>query len=159
MGLISLDIPMPRCCEECPCFSSDIYSCNASCRGYYETDQDALINEPWLNPLKVKTWETRAEWCPLIDSGPHVMTLEEVENALNTIVWVDIPTIINTENMYALIVAYSHKDKYVEIRYFNVVFLRDVSYDVYGKKIRFWNLRPTNEQREAVRWDDNKSDD
>lgn len=85
----------------------------------------------------------------------HVMTLEEVEDALDTVVWVDRPLFDNTSNEYALIDAYSRKTQMVELRYpFSDKEYRErADYAAYGKNWRCWNARPTDEQREAVKWD------
>ena len=49
--------------------------------------------------------------------APRVMTLEEVEEALDTVVWVDRPLFDNLSSEYALIDSYSRKLQIVELRY------------------------------------------
>ena len=86
---------------------------------------------------------------------PRVMTLEEVEDALDTVVWVDRPLIDNTSDEYALIDAYSRKTQIVELRYpfCDKDYRERADYATYGKTWRCWTSRPTDEQREAVKWE------
>ena len=86
---------------------------------------------------------------------PRVMTLEEVEGALDTVVWVDRPNLENTSDEYALITAYSMKHGYFDLRYtFCDPNYRERSdYATYGKRWRCWTQRPTDEQRKAVEWE------
>ena len=86
---------------------------------------------------------------------PRVMTLEEVEDALDTVVWVDRPLIDNTSDEYALIDAYSRKTQIVELRYpfCDKDYRERADYATYGKTWRCWTSRPTDEQRDAVKWD------
>lgn len=86
---------------------------------------------------------------------PRVMTLEEVEDAIDSVVWVDRPLFDNLSNEYALIDSYSRKLQIVELRYpFCDKDYRERSdYATYGKAWRCWTARPTDEQREAVAWE------
>lgn len=47
----------------------------------------------------------------------RVMTLEELENALDTVVWVEEPKFENFADHYALIMAYSHKVGFVRVSF------------------------------------------
>lgn len=88
-------------------------------------------------------------------NAPRVMTLEEVEEALDTVVWVDRPLFDNLSSEYALIDSYSRKLQIVELRYpFCDKDYRERSdYATYGKTWRCWTSRPTDEQRKAVKWE------
>lgn len=87
---------------------------------------------------------------------PHVLTLEEVEDALDTVVWVDRPQIENSSDEYALITAYSRKLKSVELRFIDKGRRgwRRWSYEQYGKTWRCWDKRPYDEQRKAAKWNE-----
>jgi len=91
----------------------------------------------------------------LKEQEPRVMTLEEVEDALDSVVWVDRPLFDNLSTEYALIDSYSRKLQIVELRYpFCDKDYRERSdYATYGKTWRCWSYRPTDEQREAVKWE------
>lgn len=88
----------------------------------------------------------------LKEQGPRVLTLEEVEDALDTVVWVDRPQIENFSDEYALISAYSHKLRYVDLKFIDGDEAR-WTYEKYGKFWRCWDKRPLDEEREAVKWD------
>ena len=84
---------------------------------------------------------------------PRVLRLEEVEDALGTVVWVDRPQIDNSSDEYALISAYLHELGWVYLRFVGADTSR-WTYEQYGKTWRCWDKRPTDEQRGAVVWDD-----
>ena len=85
---------------------------------------------------------------------PRVMTLEEVEDALDTVVWVDRPDMENTSEAYARISAYSRVNKEIWLRYAFIEKPRTKveAYGDYGITYRCWTSRPTDEQREAIPW-------
>jgi hypothetical protein len=85
----------------------------------------------------------------------RVMTLEELENALDTVVWVEEPEFENFADHYALIMAYSHKVGFVRVSFGFAEMPVDCEYEYedYGKKWRCWTQRPTDEQREAAKWE------
>jgi hypothetical protein len=78
-----------------------------------------------------------------------VMTLEEVKNA--EIVWIEqggqcVPAIkIRTLEDGKMIFAYSYDDNIHTI---------NIMPKYYGEISRCWTFKPTDEQREAVKWDD-----
>jgi hypothetical protein len=85
----------------------------------------------------------------------RVMTLEEVENALDTVVWLEEPEFENFADHYALIMAYSHKVGFVLVSFGFADMPVDCKYkyEDYGKKWRCWTQRPTDEQRKVVKWE------
>ena len=89
----------------------------------------------------------------LSKAQPRVLTLNEVEDALDTVVWVDKPQTENSAAEYALISGYSRKLGYVDLEYFYGIEAR-WTYDQYGKTWRCWDKRPFDEQRAAVKWDE-----
>lgn len=93
--------------------------------------------------------------------GPRVLTLEEVEDALDTVVWLDMPESENLADGYSLIMAYSRKNGFVM---FDSPFGDNPSqdrfeYEDYGKTWRCWDKRPTDEQRGCVKWDEIQSEE
>lgn len=84
----------------------------------------------------------------------RVMTLEELENALDTVVWVEEPEFENFADHYALIMAYSHKVGFVRVSFGFAEMPVDCEYEYedYGKKWRCWTQRPTDKQRKATQW-------
>ena len=83
-----------------------------------------------------------------------VMMLEEVEDALDSVVWVDKPLFDNLSSEYALIDSYSRKLQIVELCYpfYDKDYRERSDYATYGKTWRCWTSRPTDEQREATPW-------
>lgn len=93
---------------------------------------------------------------PVEQTTPNaaVMTLDQLEDALDTVVWLETPVSENLADGYSLIMAYSHKHGYM---FFDSPFGDNPSqdrleYSEYGKSWRCWNKRPTDEQRKAVKW-------
>ena len=91
---------------------------------------------------------------------PRVLTLVEVEDALDTVVWVERPGDENLVDGFGLIVVYSHKEGWMCIQrpFGEDPSEDDYDYSDYGKGWRCWSARPTDEQRKAVRWDDSRID-
>ena len=74
---------------------------------------------------------------------PHVLTLEEVEDALDTVVWVETIGSPNTSDWYALVDSYSRKYEKICLRFIvSYTEIDDYSYKNYGKTWRVWNKRP-----------------
>lgn len=88
----------------------------------------------------------------------RVMTLEEIEDALYNVVWLDIPGAENLADGFSLIMAYSRKNGYVllDSPFGDNPSQDRFEYTDYNKTWRCWTSRPTDEQREAVKWDANE---
>ena len=91
----------------------------------------------------------------LKEQEARVMTLDQLEDALDTVVWLETPVSENLADGYSLIMAYSHKYGHM---LFDSPFGDNPSqdrleYSEYGKSWRCWNKRPTDEQRQAVKWE------
>ena len=132
--MISVDIPMPENCRVCPLMYDD-FRCNVSDEGFYEKDFD--IYEEDLRP----------DWCPLIDSAPHVMKLSDIHNHMA--LWIEERP--QEEITLCIGGASAGEWKYFITEYDASIWRRD---DVYGKTWRAWTAKPTAEQRKAVKWDD-----
>lgn len=90
----------------------------------------------------------------LKEQEAKILTVNQLEDALDTVVWLETPVSENLADGYSLIMAYSHKYGYM---YFESPFGDNPSQDIleyseYGKSWRCWNKRPTDEQRQAVKW-------
>lgn len=83
---------------------------------------------------------------------PRVLTLEEFEDALDTIVWVDRPQIMNSSSEFALLVSYSRKHEKTDLWFIDDDEITNWCYSDYGKTWRCWTSRPTDKQREAAPW-------
>ena len=87
---------------------------------------------------------------------PRVMTLEEVQDALDTVVWLDDGD-ENTSGNYALVEFVSYNGAMTAV-WFKLMDRaagqQRRHYESYGKRWRCWDIRPTDEQRKAVKWDD-----
>jgi len=91
----------------------------------------------------------------LKEQEPKVLTVDQLEDALDTVVWLETPVSENLADGYSLIMAYSHKYGYM---IFDSPFGDNPSqdkleYSEYGKSWRCWDKRPTDEQRHAVKWE------
>jgi len=86
----------------------------------------------------------------------RVMTLEEIEDALDNVVWLDIPGAENLADGFSLIMAYSRKNGFVllDSPFGDNPSQDRFEYTDYNKTWRCWTARPTDEQREAVKWDE-----
>lgn len=90
----------------------------------------------------------------LKEHEPKVLTINQLEDAIDTVVWLETPVSENLADGYSLIMAYSHKYGYM---YFDSPFGDNPSqdrleYSEYGRSWRCWDRRPSEEQRKAVKW-------
>ena len=131
-------------CRECP-YAKTSYDPEQCIRGYLLFDAIALIRQQQERIRELEAAQTA-----------RVMTLEELEDALDTVVWVEEPEFENFADHYALIMAYSHKVGFVRVSFGFAEMPVDCEYEYedYGKKWRCWTQRPTDEQRKAVKWDE-----
>lgn len=114
--------------------------------------------EPEDNPngsIAVKIWAVMDALSLLKEQEAKILTVNQLEDALDTVVWLETPVSENLADGYSLIMAYSHKYGYM---YFDSPFGDNPSqdrleYSEYGKSWRCWNKRPTDEQRQAVKWE------
>lgn len=85
---------------------------------------------------------------------PRVMTLEEIEDALDNVVWLDIPGAENLADGFSLIMAYSRKNGFVllDSPFGDNPSQDRFEYTDYNKTWRCWTARPTDEQRAATPW-------
>ena len=84
---------------------------------------------------------------------PRVMTLEEVENAIDTVAWEEEEDIVGNDRAhYVLIESYSRKAKKIWINFVGTIFAVDGDYDSYGKTWRLWTSKPDKATREATPW-------
>jgi hypothetical protein len=138
-----------ECCEKDVqlCYGETVceyYSLSPRCWTTLAHDALALIRKQQGRIMELEAAQTA-----------RVMTLEELEDALDTVVWVEEPEFENFADHYALIMAYSHKVGFVRVSFGFAEMPVDCEYEYedYGKKWRCWTSRPTDEQREAVKWD------
>jgi len=85
---------------------------------------------------------------------PRVMTLEEIEDALDNVVWLDIPGAENLADGFSLIMAYSRKNGFVllDSPFGDNPSQERFEYTDYNKTWRCWSTRPTEEQRRETPW-------
>lgn len=91
----------------------------------------------------------------LKEQEAKVLTVDQLEDALDTVVWLETPVSENLADGYSLIMAYSHKYGYM---FFDSPFGDNPSqdrleYSEYGRSWRCWDRRPSEEQRNAVKWE------
>ena len=100
--------------------------------------------------------ELKNDILALLKEQAKVLTVDELEDALDTVVWLETPASENCADGYSLIMAYSHKHGYM---FFDSPFGDNPSqdrleYSEYGRTWRCWDRRPLEEQRKAVMWDE-----
>ena len=115
----------------------------------YDRDDDGEYAQDCTDELCKDTLELVRSY------EPHVMTVEELEDALDTVVWMEYRSKPeqNTAMQYRLITAYSCKLKYIDLVGFDGM-PEMIKYEHIGVYFRFWNLRPYDNQRKAAKWDD-----
>ena len=86
---------------------------------------------------------------------PELMTLDQVKQAFDTVVWVDRPFASNTSDQYALIVGYNNKEESIlmTLPFYESGCRERFDYYTYGIRWRCWNLRPSEEDRKAIPWE------
>ena len=112
-----------------------------------------VINKPPVKEyLQAKCKQLQDELCML---KPHVMTQEEIEQHLDTVIWLETPDCENLSKQFVLVDSYSLKHGIVTFR-----FIEDYehvcTYSLSRNEItwRAWNIRPQEWQRNAVAWKD-----
>ena len=141
--MIQIDMPTPENCVECRFSQGGYMYCHA-------------MPENFCGYVNYCEENGRPEWCPLIAQEPRVMTLEELAAAQKTPVWRETKS--------------KHKDLYngwmlaYDIQWGKgIMGMRQgmtepngrvgwCKLDDYGKTWRCWTAKPTEEQREAVKW-------
>ena len=115
-----------------------------------------LCNPQMLNPeMCVRIGQAINSAIDLLtEQRAHILTIDHLEDALDTVVWLETPVSENLADGYSLIMAYSHK---CGCMIFDSPFGDNPSqdrleYSEYGKSWRCWNKRPTDEQRQEVKW-------
>lgn len=138
--MIEIDMKLPSCCDEC--FAIDAHGDYPYC--LISRDQQGYT---------FNTRENRMPSCPLKDNEPRVLTLDELRALYDTVhfVWVEDNGDDNCFNGYAEVDVYKEK---VELFEFGNEVQWEPDNDNYGKTWRCWSARPTDEQREAVPWQD-----
>lgn len=87
------------------------------------------------------------------EQEPRVLTVDEFDQALDTVVWYDSRDSENLSTSYVLLTGYSLKHAFAEFRLICGTEVTGTLYR-YNKDWRLWSSRPTDEQREAVPWQD-----
>ena len=134
--MIEIDMKLPSCCDEC--FALD-----------FSTDYPYCVISKKYEGYNFDTLTKRMPSCPMKDNEPMVLTLEEVEQTMT--VWGEING-HGFETMPLLL----DRIEGSKVRFVS----RDVNWYLeadkkdYAKSWRCWSAKPTDEQREAVPWDE-----
>ena len=119
-------------------------------------------DECWFSDKNLPTRPLMEDAIELLKKQqPNVMTNEEIEEAIDTVVWIESRlefenAFENTSDNYALILFYSRPHKEIGVHFVTTDhgdYIR-LPYEQNGKKWRAWSKRPTDEQRKAVPWKD-----
>lgn len=84
---------------------------------------------------------------------PRVLTLNEVEDKLDDVVWIEEPGCENLSANFAVIAAYSRKYNKVYAYFFSTS-KKEFEYGEYNKTWRCWSAKPSDAERKAVAWND-----
>lgn len=133
--MIYIDIPMPKCCEEC--FALDDYG-----------DYPFCIISKDQRGYNFNVIEKRMPTCPLRAQEPRVMTPEEVQSLPEgVVVWFE--ELDNGGRSY--IQPMMSNGKAFMIGTHLDINVSNEAINWTGR--RFWTSRPTKEQMEAVKWE------
>lgn len=91
----------------------------------------------------------------LKEQEPRVMTLSEIEQSEECIVWFEDDQFNkNTPYNYAVVDGIDQKNGWIWLRTVNNTGSQQRrDYENYGKRWRCWTKRPTEDQRKAVKWE------
>lgn len=89
----------------------------------------------------------------LKEQEPRVLTLNEVEDKLDDVVWMEEPGCENLSANFAVIAAYSTKYNKVYAYFFSTR-KKEFEYGEYNKTWRCWSAKPSDAERKAVAWND-----
>jgi hypothetical protein len=138
VGMIQIDIKMPKCCDEC--FALDDYGDYPFC----------LISQDQRG-YTFNTKEKRMPTCPLKAQEPRVMTLEEVKALQpDTDIWIEVRYLNAPIRIRACTVSGFSPGG---TRLFIIGGAHNYPMDMYNNYFRVWTSRPTDEQKEAVKWE------
>ena len=144
---------MKECCSNCK-YCLKLKKSDYSKGGCEHSDMDgftclAFASEEvaqWMIGINPDVGHCEAfVWKNKKNSEAHIMSIEEIEDALDTIIWIDKPNIENSSDTYALLEGYSRKNKFFGFRFVGMDASDDYieyPYDTYGKVWRCWNKRP-----------------
>ena len=132
--MIQIDMPMPDSCYECRFETA---------RGFCKAMPD--------NSCGYTNYERRPEWCPLKDQEPRILDWDEIRNY--PVVYGEFKGI---KDIYPLIITVDSWGRCLSWNPgINVSkeFLLVVSDEEDRKNTRCWDKMPTDEQRQAVKWE------
>jgi len=89
----------------------------------------------------------------LKEQEAKVLTLDQLKEALDTVVWLEKPMSENLADGYSLTYRYKHGYMFFDSPFGDNPSQDRLEYSEYGKSWRCWNKRPTDEQRQAVKWE------
>jgi len=129
--MIEIDMKLPSCCDEC--FAFNDYGCMISGESCGHS---------------FKSFESRMPSCPMKDAEPRVLTLEEVttgdecwfEHKSGVCGYVDCYICTGNQSVEVWRTSKRGPDY--------------LSWERYLKSWRCWSAKPTDEQRESVKWDE-----
>ena len=133
--MIQIDMPMPRCCDEC--FALDDNGDYPFC----------LISQDQRG-YTFNTRNERMPTCPMKEQEPRVLTLEEVKNDCPDYVYIE----TFTGWFECVIQDAGESDKYCGVFVYGIDEDFWENWTTYGKEWRCWTARPTDEQREVTQW-------
>ena len=150
--MIEIDMKFPSCCKEC--FALDDFS------GIYPYCLISKRYEGYYFNVRAK----RMPFCPLKDDEPRVLTLDEVK-AIGTqnfnqmrdentrLVWVEEESALNiAKPTYYDLGLENSEEEPIYLYYVGTDFFDRCDPNTYGKDWRCWSAKPTEEQRESVKW-------
>lgn len=150
--MIEIDMKFPSCCKEC--FALDDFS------GIYPYCIISKKYEGYYFNIRTK----RMPFCPLKNDEPRVLTLDEVK-AIGTqnfnqmrdentrLVWVEEESALNiAKPTYYDLGLEDNEEEPIYLYYVGTDFFDRCDPSTYSKDWRCWSAKPTEEQRESVKW-------
>ena len=150
--MIEIDMKFPSCCKEC--FALDDFS------GIYPYCIISKRYEGYYFNVRTK----RMPFCPLKDNEPRVLTLDEVK-AIGTqnfnqmrdenkrLIWIEEESALNmAKPTYYDFGLEDSEEEPIYLYYVGTEFFDRCDPSTYDKNWRCWSAKPTEEQRENVKW-------
>ena len=150
--MIEIDMKFPSCCKEC--FALDDFS------GIYPYCIISKRYEGYYFNVRTK----RMPFCPLKDNETRVLTLDEVK-AIGTqnfnqmrdentrLIWIEEESALNmAKPTYYDFGLEDSEEEPIYLYYVGTEFFDRCDPSTYDKNWRCWSAKPTEEQRENVKW-------
>ena len=143
--MIQIDIPMPENCAGCPCYGLNEFECSQCNITGYEFYHNIF--------------DGRAENCPLKEQEARVITREELKQFEGSPCWFESSgTYMGKDGFWVIPAMFRTFFAGMIMSYTSVLNgvggCGELGLSAYNKTWRCWTAKPTDEQRQAVKWNE-----